>query len=325
MIYYSAEARGYAVMIAAGHALDAGDAAGGGHGRRRWWVALRGRLRCRRVHPLHGVFVLAAQLGWVLWAHPEARRAALIANVGGGRRVPAVAVGPARRPRLADHRDPVGAPALRPRPRADSASSTGRSAIRTRTSSGCASCPAYAALVLLAVGVLLGSRARGGARDGGGPWLERRPPDRCWCSRWRSRSRSARRSSASSGARPCSAPATSRPRGRRCALAVGALLVAAGPRAARSPRPLLAIACFAIGAAQARLTTATQRPNYKAVANFIERNAQPGDVVIDETAVLSPGPLSHARHGPGSRAAIRCCARGRPRSATAHSTSSTRS
>ena len=75
------------------------------------------------------------------------------------------------------------------------------------------------------------------------------------------------------------------------ALAGGALVVAAGPRV-RIAAAALAIACFAIGAGKL-LDERYERPHYTAVANFIERNAHRGDVIIDESAVLSPGPLSH--------------------------------
>jgi hypothetical protein len=75
------------------------------------------------------------------------------------------------------------------------------------------------------------------------------------------------------------------------ALASGALIAAAGPRL-RIAAATLAIACFAIGAVRL-LEDSYQRPDYTAVANFIERSARPADVVIDESAVLSPGPLSH--------------------------------
>jgi hypothetical protein len=75
------------------------------------------------------------------------------------------------------------------------------------------------------------------------------------------------------------------------ALAGGALVAAAGPRV-RIAAAALAIACFAIGASKL-LQDPYERPHYTAVANFIERHASPGDVIIDESAVLSPGPLSH--------------------------------
>jgi hypothetical protein len=75
------------------------------------------------------------------------------------------------------------------------------------------------------------------------------------------------------------------------ALALSALLVAPGPRL-RFVAAGLAIASFAIGAWKV-LDEQFGRPQYQAAANFVDRNAGPRDVVIDETAVLSPGPLSH--------------------------------
>jgi len=75
------------------------------------------------------------------------------------------------------------------------------------------------------------------------------------------------------------------------ALAAGTLVAWTGPRV-RIAAAALAIGCFAIGAAKL-LDQRYERPNYSAVADFIEGSARPGDVVIDESAVLSPGPLSH--------------------------------
>jgi hypothetical protein len=72
------------------------------------------------------------------------------------------------------------------------------------------------------------------------------------------------------------------------ALALAALLLAAAPRW----RPVaagLAIAAFAIGAVK-MLSTRYSRPDYRAAARYVERTARPGDVVVDVTGVLSPGP-----------------------------------
>ena len=50
--------------------------------RARWWV-LYAASSCFAVYSHYtAVFVLGAQLVWVLWAHPESRRPALIANAG---------------------------------------------------------------------------------------------------------------------------------------------------------------------------------------------------------------------------------------------------
>ena len=80
MILYSAEARGYGVMMAlillsTLTLLLAVDRERGG-----WWVAYA-VFACAAAYTHYtSVFVLAAQLVWVLWTHPEARKAALIAT-----------------------------------------------------------------------------------------------------------------------------------------------------------------------------------------------------------------------------------------------------
>jgi uncharacterized membrane protein len=82
MIFYSAEARAYGpvtllVLLSTLALLAALD-----DGRARWWAAY-GACSCAAVYGHYtAVFVLGAQLLWVLWAHPEARRAALLANAG---------------------------------------------------------------------------------------------------------------------------------------------------------------------------------------------------------------------------------------------------
>ena len=51
-------------------------------GRRRWWV-LYAAATCLCMYAHYTTaFVLGAQLLWLLWAHPEARKMALIANAG---------------------------------------------------------------------------------------------------------------------------------------------------------------------------------------------------------------------------------------------------
>jgi hypothetical protein len=74
------------------------------------------------------------------------------------------------------------------------------------------------------------------------------------------------------------------------ALGLAALLVAAGPRL-RYAAIGLALLAFAIGAVK-MVDADYGRPDHHASADFIERVAQRGDVVIDATALTSPGPLS---------------------------------
>ena len=82
MIFYSTEARGYELMIVLVMLSTLALLAGVDDGRARWWVAYAAA-SCAAVYTHYtAVFVLAAQFLWVLWAHPEARRAALLANLG---------------------------------------------------------------------------------------------------------------------------------------------------------------------------------------------------------------------------------------------------
>ena len=80
MIMYSAEARGYGVLmalvllstVALLHAVD--------DGRTRWWVLYGACVSLAAYTHYTSAFVLAAQLGWGLWAHPPSRRPLLAAT-----------------------------------------------------------------------------------------------------------------------------------------------------------------------------------------------------------------------------------------------------
>ncbi len=73
-------------------------------------------------------------------------------------------------------------------------------------------------------------------------------------------------------------------------LAVALLLVSAGPRL-RYATAGLAVLALAIGAVKL-LDDQRQRPPYEEMAEYLNAKGRPGDVIIDETAVISPGPLS---------------------------------
>ena len=86
MIYYSVEARAYAVMIALLTLSALALWLAIESGRARWWVVYA-ICSCAALYSHYTcVFVLAAQVLWVVWKHREALRACIVANV-------AVAVG----------------------------------------------------------------------------------------------------------------------------------------------------------------------------------------------------------------------------------------
>jgi hypothetical protein len=82
MVYYSAEARGYALTMALVVLSTIALLAAVDGGRARWWVAY-GACACLAVYTHYtSVFALSGQLLWLLWAHPEARRPAVLASAG---------------------------------------------------------------------------------------------------------------------------------------------------------------------------------------------------------------------------------------------------
>jgi mannosyltransferase len=82
MIYYSTEARSYALMIALLIASTLALLTAVESRRTRWWVVYA-VCSCAALYTHYtSVFPLAAQFVWVLWAHREAIRALLLANLG---------------------------------------------------------------------------------------------------------------------------------------------------------------------------------------------------------------------------------------------------
>ena len=81
MIFYSGDGRGYAVAIALLLGSTLAMLAGARDGRTRWWV-LYGALSLLAMYTHYtSAFVLVAQLGWLFWAYPQARKPAVIANL----------------------------------------------------------------------------------------------------------------------------------------------------------------------------------------------------------------------------------------------------
>jgi hypothetical protein len=308
MVYYSAEARGYAVMmglvvlstLALLAAVDRG---------RAWAWALYAAASAAAMYTHYtSAFVLAAQLGWVLWAHPDARRPALLANAAAALAYvpwlwgfkndlesPTTKILTALQPfdlhavRLSLEHWSVGYPYAKVVNLPD----VPGVGVRDLPGVGLRELPGGAALVLLALAVVvtlagLALRARE-RRLRPGEW----PLDR------RSVLVFVLALATPVGAAVVSAVGTTTVFSTRnlaaswpgLALAAGTLVAAAGTRL-RIAAAVLALGCFGIGAAKL-LDERYERPHYSAVARFIEQSARPGDVVIDESAVLSPGPVSH--------------------------------
>jgi 4-amino-4-deoxy-L-arabinose transferase-like glycosyltransferase len=283
MIFYSAEARGYALMMAFVLLSTLAMLVAVDDGRARWWVAYAA-CSCAAVYTHYtSVFVLGTQFLWLLWAHPEARRPALLANAGA-----VVAFLPWLSGLLKDFDSPTTdiLSALQPFDAEHVRISLEHWSIGYPYSVlGLKEVPGVAALVLLGLaaivavaGVLLTA-----------PSTPRRrtllivalalstPVGAALFSAFGGTTVFSTRNLAASW------PAL--------ALAFSALLVAAGPRL-RFAAVGLAVVSFAIGAVKL-LEEQYGRPQYQAAANFVDRSATSRDVVIDETAVLSPGPLSH--------------------------------
>lgn len=80
MIFYSAEARGYGILMALALLSTLALLLAVDDGRRRWWVVY-GLAVCLAAYTHYtAVFVLAAQFGWAFWVRPRARRPLLIAT-----------------------------------------------------------------------------------------------------------------------------------------------------------------------------------------------------------------------------------------------------
>jgi 4-amino-4-deoxy-L-arabinose transferase-like glycosyltransferase len=292
MLYYSAEARGYALMMAFVTLSTLAMLAAVDSGRARWW-ALYAVASCAAVYTHYTcVFVLGAQLAWVLWARPETRRPALLANLGA-----AAGFAPWVPGLINDLRSPTTQilSALQPFDAENARLSLQHWAIGYpyAGATGLRDVPGITALLLLGAAVVLvfaglvRLRSRGGLRLGTWP-LDRRTALIFGLA-----------VSTPVGAALFSAVGTTTVFSTRnlaaswpaLALAVGTLVALTGPRL-RFAAAALTVGCFAIGAAKL-LEERYERPHYGAVADFIHRTARPGDVVIDESAVLSPGPLSH--------------------------------
>ena len=293
MIYYSTEARAYALMVAflAGSTLAMLTALRGS--RRRWWVVYGG-LSCLALYSHYtAAFPLAAQLLWLLWAHPGARVPAILANVGA-----AVAYVPWIPGYVADTKSvtiplvnvlfPLNFHAAR---LAVEQWALGYPYVTVRQVPGIALASLIVAGIALAGAGALG-RVLIGARRSGEPVA-------------RSLARIPK------AAVLVAALALSAPVGEAIYSAVGThvlgtrnlnaswpgLALAIGALVAAAPRALGVVSCALVlvgygGGAVKSLESRWARPDYPGVASFIDAHAGPRDVVVDGAVLPAVVPLT---------------------------------
>lgn len=293
MIYYSTEARAYALMMLLVIGSTLAMLLAVDTDRRRWWV-LYAVCSCAALYTHYTcAFVLAAQFLWLLWAHPEARRSAVTANVGvlvglvpwipgliNDFHSPTVNILSALSPFTVHDVPVILAHWALGYPYAGSVSLTPVSLSEL---------PGVAGLVLLAVATFLAAAglvaAPGLGRFAGGGARDRRmllivalalatPAGEAVVSLLSTHIFGVRNLAASWPALALSF----------------AWLLTAGPPALRIACPLVAIAAFALGS-ERLLLARNQRTDYQAAAALIDRY-EPDAVVIDGTGNISPGPLT---------------------------------
>ena len=284
MIYYSAEARAYAVMMFLVVVSTLAMLRGAETGRVRWWVVY-GLSSCLAMYSHYTcAFLLGTQLLWLLWVYPEARKAAILANLGALILFLPWATGVRK-----DFTSPTN----------DILSSLSPASLHDLSVyvehwafghpypdvslEGMPGVPAMA-LLGLGVGIAVVGLARRSLRQ---------------------------RRSVDARVLLLVLLALSVPLGTAAASAIGnniigvrniaaswpayvlvlaVLLAAAGPRL-RWIACGFAILAFAIGGLK-MVDDDYVRPDHRASAQFVEREIRSGDAVIDETAVISPGPPS---------------------------------
>jgi mannosyltransferase len=290
MIYYSAEARAYGllmalVMLSTLTMLLAVDT-----GRTGWWAGYAVS-SCLAVYTHYTcVFALAAQLAWLLWTAPEARKPAIVANL-------AALAGflPWTTGLINDLSSPTAKilSALSPLTLFDIRQVLEHWSIGYPYSwvAKLDQLPGTPALVLLALALAMACwglvRAARRLRPRGRlPRLDRRVVlvGLLFVSVPLGEGIASAVGDNIFGVRNLAASWPG------LALLLGAILTAAGPRLGLIAGGL-AVASFGLGAGKL-LTDQYQRPDYRAAARYIDREAGSGDAIIDITGVLSPGPLS---------------------------------
>jgi dolichyl-phosphate-mannose-protein mannosyltransferase len=292
MIYYSVEARSYALMIALLTASTLALLAALEDRRARWWIVYAACSCGALLSHYTAVFPLAAQFAWAVWAHREAIRELLLANLG-------VVVGfsPWIPGFIADNNSPTTAILSALQPFTFGAVrfaledwAVGYPYVRLD------SVPGHVAGVLIAAGLLIAAAAAaargwGRLRDAGlrlGSALDRAPP-RILLVALLTLATPVGEAVYSSlgtnllGARNLNASWPG------LAVAIGAVVTAAGPLLGPASAALV-LAGFAISGAKT-LDSDLARIDYAGAAATIEQRWRPGDVVVD-AAALTPVPLT---------------------------------
>jgi hypothetical protein len=299
MIYYSAEARAYGLMmflvacavLCLLAALDSG--------RWRYWV-LYGVFSAASFYTHYTcVFVLATALIWVLWYEPWARRRAIVANIGA-----AVLVVPWIPGLLADLRSPTLTILSDLSPftpywvRIDI--QHWAIGFPYTVAGGLSKLPGVPALLLLAVVALLAVIG-----------LVDRARRESWATAWHDPTRVLAPGYSHRRLVLVCALMMATPVGEVIGSAIGnhiigvrdlaaswpflaltgaAVVTAAGPRLGTAAAAL-AVLAFALSVPKV-LEAHFQRPDYQGAADYVAANARHGDVVIDVTGTISPGPVT---------------------------------
>lgn len=288
LVYYSGEARAYSVLmclllistLAMLLALDTG--------RRRYWVLYAVASALAMLAHYTAAFLLAGQLLWLLWTQPQARRAALLANVGA-----VVLFSPWIPSAIREDHSPTLKilSALSPFNFGYARVSLEHWVIGYPYSNvPLRDLPGVPALVLAGLAVVIAAGALAVK------WRAQRTPLRQAVDQ-RLALVIMLALSVPVGEALESAVASHTFGGRNLAASTTGVLLLLAALVAAPRRPLryvpvaLLVAAFALAAG--KMTEAQyQRPDVAAAARFIEARIQPGDAVIDETVAFSPGPLS---------------------------------
>jgi len=292
MIFYSAEARGYALTMAFLTISTLAALIAVESRRTRWWILYAVAVCAAMYCHYTAVFVLIAQFAWIAWARPQARRPVLIASAAA-----AVAFAPWLPGVVRDFQSPTTdilatlQPFDLPNVRLSlvhwSISYPYGTVVSARDLPG--TLPVIALLVGLAVAAGSVIAARRKIRPVIGREMLQRPGALIVLLALATPVGAALFSL--TGVTKVFSTRNLAPSWTYFALALALLLASAALRP-RVVASALVLICFAAGALKMP-NDRYGRPRYSPAVDYIADRAAPGDVVIDETAVRSPGPLSH--------------------------------